>query len=220
MMPFAGRGAAAKRPSAAGSSAIFATSGGNSPTAVVQCRRHGDSRRRVPATLLAGAPGDPPPVLDAAVEPFAVDADYAELGVHRHDRAYAELGGLLHDQIHRIGLWQRLHERQIERRLGQCGMLRAQLEHCAAALHCADERVALLAAAVEGDQLVTALQSQHVREIVSFAFVERQRVATQVAVDEQSRCPVLARAHKRDGDAARFARWLLYCAYRRCCGAL
>src|SRR4029077_20063420 len=146
--------------------------------------RRADRGWNVTAALLAGALRDLPPVLDAPLGALHVELHDAEFRVHGDDRAGAELGRLLHDQIHRVGLRQCLDERELETRVDQRVERRAQLELGAATLKVADARPALGAEAVERDELIAALEPQHVTEVVSFALVERKLVAAQVAIEE------------------------------------
>src|SRR6478752_5543815 len=122
-----------------------------------QRARRADRGWNVTPALLAGALRDLPPVLDAPLGSLRVELDDAELGVHRDDRARAELGRLLHDQIHRVGLRQRLDEGELEARLDQRVESRAQLELRAATLKAADACRTLGAESVERHELVAAL---------------------------------------------------------------
>jgi hypothetical protein len=127
-----------------------------------QRRRCFDARRRVAAALLAGTLGNSAPVLHAALGSFRVELDDAEFAIDRHDATDPELRRLLYDEIHGVGLRQRLQQRQIERRLRYRRVLGTQIEHGTATLQRVDTRVSLRTPAVEGDQLVAALQAQHV----------------------------------------------------------
>ena len=135
-------------------------------------------------------------MLDAARRPLGVELHDAEVRISRPYRSYAELRGLLHDQIHRVALGQRLDERESERRLGQRVERRAKRELRAAALQHVDARMPLRAASVERHEVVAALQAQDVTEIVRLALVEDHLVAAEIALNIQTRHAPLANFHR------------------------
>jgi hypothetical protein len=89
---------------------------------------------------------------------------------------------------------------------------RAELARRAAPLHASYARRALGAIAVEHDELVAALQAQHVAQVVGFPLVQRERVAAEIALEEQARYAAFVRGHG-------VRRWLL-AASRTGCGGL
>ena len=103
--PLGRRGRARTRVPPLGSAASAAASG---------CGRL-DARRLVAAALLARALRDLAPMLDAPLAALGVELHDAEFRVDGHERAHAELRGLLHDEVHGVGLRQRLDQREVER---------------------------------------------------------------------------------------------------------
>ena len=135
-------------------------------------------------------------MLEAPLAAFGVELDDAEFRVHGHERAHAELRGFLHDQIHGVGLRQRLHQREIER--ATRAAVHAPLQASSIApRRCTASTLAsaLDAAAVEHDELIAALEAKHVAEIVRLALVERQAVAIELALDVEARQAVRDNCH-------------------------
>src|SRR5690606_9528738 len=143
-------------------------------------------RRDVPAGLLAGAAGDPAPVLDAPLAALFLELHDAELRIDGRYRAHAELGRLLHDPVHRIGFHERLHEHELERRFRQRLERLAELELRAATAERAHYRDPLGAAAVERNETIAVAEPQHVSQVMRFALAERQAFAAELALEEKS----------------------------------
>src|SRR5690606_41459794 len=110
--------------------------------------------RAVPAALLARAFRDPLPVQRAALGALRIEPDDAESGRDRPKRTHAELGRFLHDEIHRFGFRQSLHERQLELRLRQRIDEVEQLELAVRAAERRDRAVPLLSASIERDDAI------------------------------------------------------------------
>ena len=83
--------------------------------------RLGDGGNPRAAALLAGGDGDALPVRALARAGGGVEAHDAARRRDRHDRRDAELGRLLHDEIHALRARDALHQRDGERRFGAGG---------------------------------------------------------------------------------------------------
>ena len=110
--------AAASETCASGESSEPRAAGRRVGQEVFERARVGDGGNARAAALLAGGDGDRLPVRALAGAGRGVEAHDAARSRNRNDGRDAELGCLLHDEIHALGASDALHQRDRQRRLG------------------------------------------------------------------------------------------------------
>ncbi|MNF79012.1 hypothetical protein D3C84_612150 [compost metagenome] len=116
---------------------------------VAQCYGGMDHRQHRAATLFAGADGDLPPVGQALVGAFVLQAHLAAFADDGAYLGHAQLGGLLDRPVHALPAGQALAQVHPQGRLGQAGEGFAQLHPYGFLAHFDQLAQVLLAGAVE-----------------------------------------------------------------------
>ena len=141
------------------------------------------------AGLLARARGDACPVAQSIAAALGVEFYDAELGVHGKYRFDAQLGCLLYDQVHRVGLDQCLQQHDARPRLGHWRKTLAQNEHRAVLRQRFDRRPSFRPVRIENDQRIADATAQYAPDVMGLLGIEHETRTLQIGVDEQAgRC--------------------------------
>ena len=126
-------------------------------------------------------------MLEPAQLALLVEPNDAELGTDRKHCRDAELGGLLYDQIHGVGLYERLqqHDARGRFRHGLDGL--AEAKPWVAPGQGLDARNALLALPVEDDELLALAAAQHAAEVMSPIGIDAEGRRAERRIDEEAR---------------------------------
>jgi hypothetical protein len=128
-----------------------------------QCRN--DLGQARATALFAGAGHHRAPVRQPLFRAGGIQLHLRAFGQQRHDARHAQLGRLLHDQVHLLAARHALGQGQRQRRLVLQSLLRLDPHGHLTLAHREDDRGVVVAVAVEHGERIAGAHAQHARHV-------------------------------------------------------